>query len=207
MGSKVSAPEATAESLDSTTTTITPQDIASSDSISELKLSRDGSRVVYTVAPLYKSGDNKTSALWLADTFVDDSARQITLGVNRDFSPSLHPTSPSQVYFLSDRDEAGGAVNLYTISVDDDTNDTKKFDETATAVIELGDREEVASYSISPDGLFLAFILETKELKKGEKERIEVWRENTNLKTLNLVDLSDKTKRYISRLIHELYPG
>ncbi|KAH9477819.1 putative peptidase YuxL [Psilocybe cubensis] len=203
MGSTTSAPEPTAESPDSQTK-ITPQDIASSDGISELKLSRDGSRVVYTVAPLYKAGDNKVSALWLADTFADESARQITLGGHRNFSPAFHPTSPSQVYFLSDRDEAGGVAHLYTITVTDrDSLDTKKIDETATPVVELGDRQGVSFYSISPDGRFLAFILDTKTSKKGEKEKIEVWRENVNFKTLNLIDLTDKSKSFRNLLSNQ----
>ncbi|PPQ87670.1 hypothetical protein CVT25_011437 [Psilocybe cyanescens] len=201
MSTKIPTPSATTESSESKSTMITPQDVASSDSISQLKLSKDGSRLVYTVAPLYKEGENKTSALWLADTFVDGSARQITLGVHRDFSPSFHPTSPSQIYFLSDRDEAGGSAHLYSINVD--TEDTKKSDETAAPVVELGDRQEVTSYSISPNGHFLAFILEMKALKKGEKEKIQVWRENVHFKTLNLVDLRARTKSFRNMLPHQ----
>ena len=75
------------------TTAITPQDAVSGESVKELKLSKDGSRVIYTVGPRYKSGDHKTSALWLAETFVEGSAHQITPGTNCDFSPSFHPTS------------------------------------------------------------------------------------------------------------------
>jgi Tol biopolymer transport system component len=173
------------------TTAITPQDAVSGERVTELKLSKDGSRVIYTVGPNYKSGDHKTSALWLAETFVEGSARQITSGTYHDFSPSFHPTSSTQIFFLSDRDEAGGSAHLFSMSL----TGTDSYAETGVKpVVELGDLQGVASYSISPNGFFIAFTIETKASKKGDKEFISVWRENKYYKTLNLLDLRQASK-------------
>ena len=182
-------------SAGSSTTPISPQDAASAESVKELKLSKDGSRVIYTVGPMYKSGDHNTSALWLAETFVEGSARQITPGTHRDFSPSFHPKSSEQIFFLSDRDEAGGSAHLFTTSL---TGTTDSYAETSVnRVVELGDLQGVASYSVSPNGSFIAFTIETKASKKGEKEIISVWRENNCYTTLHLVDLSQSSKTFV----------
>ena len=181
-------------SASGSTTAITPQDAVSGESITELKLSKDGSRVIYTVGPKHKPSDHKTSALWLAETFVEGSARQITPGTNRDFSPSFHPTSSSQIFFLSDRDEAGDSAHLFSMSL----TGTDSYAETGVKpVVQLGDLQGVASYSISPNGFFIAFTMETKASKKGDKEVISVWRENKYYNTLNLVDLGQASKTFV----------
>ncbi|KDR72629.1 hypothetical protein GALMADRAFT_270592 [Galerina marginata CBS 339.88] len=176
---------------DGSATAITPQDIASAESVQELKLSKDGSRVIYTVGPIYKSGDHNTSALWVAETFVEGSARQITSGTNCDFSPSFHPTSSNQIFFLSDRDEGGGSAHLFTMFL----SGADSYAETSVkAVLELEDLQGLASYSVSPNGNFIAFTVETKSSKKGEKEAISFWRENKHYNTLNLLDLRQSSK-------------
>jgi hypothetical protein len=177
-----------------TTTTINPQDAVSGDSVKELKLSKDGSRVIYTVGPKHKSGDHNTSALWLAETFVEGSTRQITPGTNRDFSPSFHPMSSTQIFFLSDRDEAGGSAHLFSKSL---TGTDSYVESSVEPVVELGDSQGVASYSVSPNGHFIAFIMETKASKKGDKEVISVWRENKYYNTLNLIDLRQSSKTFV----------
>ena len=55
------------------------------------------------------------------------------------------------------------------------------YAETVKPVVDLGDLEGVVSYSISPNGFFIAFIIETKASKKGDKEVISVWREKKKL--------------------------
>ena len=190
----LSSPPFGSVGVSTTSTGISPQDAVSGESVKELKLSKDGSRVIYTVGPRHKSGDHKTSALWLADTFVEGSARQITPGTNRDFSPSFHPTSSTQIFFLSDRDEAGGSAHLFSMSL----AGTDSYTETGVKpVVELGDLEGVVSYSISPNGFFIAFTIETKASKKGDKEVISVWRENKYYNTLNLLDLRQASKTFV----------
>lgn len=172
------------------TTPITPEEVASSDTISDLRLSKDGTRVIYTSGPLYKAGEHKVSALWVADTFVRGSARQITSGANRDYAPSFHPHSSTEIYFLSDRDKPGGSIHLFRASVDlERLGSGSDWNLVVQPVVTLGDRQSVGSYSISPDGRYLAFTVEEKALMKGEKEIIQIWRENKNFQTLNIVDL------------------
>ncbi|RDB17005.1 putative peptidase YuxL [Hypsizygus marmoreus] len=164
---------------------ITPQDVASSDGITDLRLSRDGSRVVYTSGPLYKTGNNRTSALWLAETTIENSARKITTGDSHDYAPSFHPKA-SQIFFLSDRHEVGGAIQLYTLSFD------------ATSFTEANrithSRYPVLSYSISPDGNFVAFTLKSSSSEQNDKEPISVWRENLGFDALHFIDLRDSSK-------------
>ncbi|KAF8970199.1 Alpha/Beta hydrolase protein [Flammula alnicola] len=164
-----------------TSTRINPEDIGSADRIEGLRLSKDGARVVYAVGPSYNSGEHSTSALWLADTFVEESARQITSGAYHDHSPSFHPTS-SKIFFLSDRFVPGGLNNLYSLSI-------SASEEEDVRITDLEDDRGIVSYSISPDGNFIAFTLETKKVKKGEKEPIIVWRQDEIYVTLHLMDL------------------
>lgn len=170
---------------------ITPQDIASSDGIAGLKLSKDGSLVVYTVGPQYKTAHYQTSVLWLAETSVENSARQITSGAAHNYSPSFHPNG-SQIFFLSDRHKAGGLPQLYHFSL------SATEDVAINPITALDNSCAVTSYSISPDGNFVAFTLQKQAPVAAENEPITVWRENQNYGTLNLVDLRDSTKRWVS---------
>lgn len=167
---------------------ITPEQIASAEKIDgDPKLSKDGVRVVYSAGPTYKAGDHMTSAIWIAETFQEGSARQLTDGTHRDYSPSFHPTSSwARIFFLSDREDAGGLAQLFSLPLDESQ-------ENIIRITNLDKEHGVASYAISPNGDFIAIVVEALKSKKGEKETITIWREEKKEKynTLQLIDLRE----------------
>ncbi|CCL99695.1 uncharacterized protein FIBRA_01716 [Fibroporia radiculosa] len=165
----------------------TAHEVVSGDVISDLRLSKDAAKVVYCVAPHYKSGDHKTSALWLAETSLENSSRKITSGSSRDSSPRFHPTS-SYIYFLSDRLKVGGPTQIYRIPCDA-TPETDPI-----LVLPLNQSRTVNAFAISQDGKYIAFIGKPHSDKSDLKDPIAVWREEKDFASLFLVDLQDETK-------------
>lgn len=164
-------------------TPITPEELAGAEHIEDLKISKDGANVVYVVRPAHKLGEHVASALWSAETFREESAQQVTSGTYRDYSPSFHPTS-SRVFFLSDREDAGGLSQLFSLSLE-------KSESSVVRITDLDKEHGVVSYSVSPNGYFVAFIVEVKKPKKDGKDPIVVWREQEQdaYTTLQLIDL------------------
>ncbi|KAI0946497.1 hypothetical protein AcW1_009944 [Taiwanofungus camphoratus] len=167
---------------------LTPQDIASSDRIFDLKLSKDVSRAAYCVGPCYRPGDRYTSALWIAETHREDSAKKITSGTAHDHSPSFHPHS-SDIFFLSDRHSLGGATHIYSLPLDATLRSEPK------AITSLDESVTITSYSISPDGNYVAFVSRNAPKNSGPKAAVEVWREKTNCGSLHLLHL-DSSRSY-----------
>ncbi|KZT10026.1 alpha/beta-hydrolase [Laetiporus sulphureus 93-53] len=168
---------------------LTAEEVVSADVISSLKLSEDGSRVVYCVSPHYKTGDNSVSALWIADTSKDNSARKLTSGAAHDHSPCFHPRL-SEIYFLSDRAKAGDASHIYKLAGD------ATMESEPERVGALHVEQSVLSFSICSDGKYIAFIgprhHETHEA--NDKPVGEIWRKNANFDGLFLLDLQDPKK-------------
>ncbi|KAH9924710.1 Alpha/Beta hydrolase protein [Fomitopsis serialis] len=163
---------------------ITPVEMANMPAIHSPKLSWDGKYVVYCVGTNFRAGDHSTVALWVADTSVENSARQITSGEKNDYAPSFHPSS-RMIYFLSDRQKAGGPAKIYRISVD--------------AHLEEG--QGISSYEVSPDGNSIAFTATNNSDTKDSqtKEVFKIWREKSGLASLYVADLrhSDETPRVL----------
>ncbi|KAH9924709.1 Alpha/Beta hydrolase protein [Fomitopsis serialis] len=174
---------------ESLTSPLTAEEVAGTDTISSLNLSTDGLRVIYSVGPHYRTGDHATSALWVADTSVENSATKITLGDNHDYMPSFHPTS-GDVYFLSDRLEAGGPAKIYRLPLH----------AAATAephlAVDLEKGQGVSSYEISPDGKFVAFTMKDNKRDKDRqpKNDIRIWRDKSDLAALYVADLDGDRK-------------
>ncbi|TDL18779.1 hypothetical protein BD410DRAFT_806328 [Rickenella mellea] len=141
----------------------TPKNIASSESLGGLKISPDGSKVVYQVSPAQEGEKPPTSALWIADTAKAQSARQLTSGEFGDHSSVFHPDG-ERVVFLSDRHK--GPPQLYTLRLG-----------VGEAVPVLGNNNSkrgVGRFAISPDGGFIAFSSidePTEEDGRRKKER------------------------------------
>lgn len=161
---------------------LTPKEIVATDGISGLKLSRNGSWVVYTVGPKYKAGDHATSALWVAETAKEESARKITSGKYQDNEPAFHPNT-LEIFFLSDRHKAGGASQLYRLPFPVDDTDP-------TPVTPLSNEKGVSSFSISPDGSYVAFVSQDEDAQSNETAvDAEVWGEKKGLGRLRVIDL------------------
>ncbi|KAH9839910.1 alpha/beta-hydrolase [Rhodofomes roseus] len=164
--------------------TLTAEEVTGTDTLSSLHLSLDGSRVVYCVGPHYRAGDHTTSALWVADTAVQNSARQITSGDSHDYAPSFHPTS-GDIYFLSDRPNADGVTKIYRVAAHT-TADTEP-----SLVVDLAEGQSVSNYELSPDGRFVAFTAKSTKGGKdqGHKSANRIWRDKGDLASLYVVDL------------------
>ncbi|KAJ7153510.1 alpha/beta-hydrolase [Mycena crocata] len=158
---------------------ITPQDIANADQINSLCLSTAGDRVVYCVGPAFRTKDaHKTQALWLADTSVANSARQITSGLFYDRNPTFDPKS-GDIFFLSDRHKAGGKPQIYRIAC-------AAFGGDAIPLTPTANTSGVSAYAVAPNGRWLAYISADEETE----EDVIIWRAPKKLGRLRILDLS-----------------
>lgn len=89
-----------------------------------------------------------TSELWIADTDVADSARQLTDGLFNDRAAVFHPDGDS-IVFLSDRKRPGKSKDLYRLRL------SKLEDGCCPQLLDLG--RSVQNYELSPDGQSIAF--------------------------------------------------
>ncbi|KZT65761.1 alpha/beta-hydrolase [Daedalea quercina L-15889] len=160
---------------------LTAEEVAGTVAISSLTLSPDGQHVAYCVGPRYRTGDHTTSALWIARTSVEESARQITSGSTHDYAPSFHPTS-GDIYFLSATPEAGGISKIYRLP-GNATTDTEP-----TGAVDLMEGQSVSSYEISPDGITIAFTAKTSKADE-KRNTIRIWRDKSDRASLYLADL------------------
>lgn len=172
-------------------TMFTAEEMAAVESISALTLSEDTSRALYCVEPVHRPGKNTTSALWLAETAVEHSARQITSGAFHDFSPKFHPQT-SEVFFLSDRHNLGGPVQLYQFKLSALGGDP-------IPLTPLTNEKGVSSFAFSPNGKYVAFI--SPDETNHEVDRLahaaKIWNEKKDLGRLRLIELSDETKQRV----------
>ena len=163
---------------------LTPKEIAAADEITGLRLSADASWVVYSVGPVNRPGEHVTSALWLAHTNVEGSAKQITSGEFHDHSAQFHPDG-SVVYFLSDRHNAGKSSHIYRLAIPSSEGDP-------IPITLPADVEAVISFSISPDGKYVAFISPDKPISNEGTEYVpyvQIWGEKKALGRVRLIEL------------------
>ncbi|KAJ7607398.1 alpha/beta-hydrolase [Roridomyces roridus] len=167
---------------------ITPQTIANGDQIDRLVLSPTGERVVYGVGPWFRGKDeHKTQALWLADVGVQNSTRKITTGLFYDRDPAFDPKS-GDIFFLSDRHKAGGAAQIYRLSVAAFGGDPVPLTPTKNV-------KGVSSFKISPDGRWLAYVSPDEPEDKDEESKdsyVIVWQAPKDLGRLRLLDLASQ---------------
>ena len=148
------------------------------------RLSPDGRRVIYTLAPLSKA-DDETSALWLALTDGTTAPRQFTAGTAHDHSPQWSPDG-LHLAFLSDRANRG-TDQLYLISAHGGE---------ARPLTDTENESAVQAFSWSPVGDRIAFLSSdepTEEAKRRDKERDDarVYGERVPYARLRLVSVAD----------------
>lgn len=131
-----------------------PEKIASSPKIRDVKISPDGRRILYQVQPFYRVSEITTSQLWLAETDSAHSARQLTNGDFNDRAGVWHPDG-KRVFFLSDRHEAGKAGHIFVMTIGREG----QIESEATAFSKGFEDKNVQKFEISPDGNFVAFVV------------------------------------------------
>lgn len=161
---------------------LTPEEMAAVDVITGLTLSKDGVWLAYCFEPVYRPGDHKTSAIWLAEPASENSAKQLTSGLFRDFNPAFHPTS-SDILFLSDRHKPGGKSQIYQLKC------SSPYGGDPIPLTPLANKKGVSSFAISPHGKYIAFVSADEPAdKKDATGDAEVWNEKKDLGRLRIID-------------------
>ncbi|MBV9453188.1 MAG: S9 family peptidase [Rubrobacter sp.] len=169
-----------------------PEQLAGQKRPSDVRISPDGSWVVFVVRPFAKEGEHAVSDLWISP-FSDGELRRFTSGDWLDEAPRPSPDG-SRLAFLSDRAERG-KKSLYAISIDGGEA-LRIFDE-------QGDVQEP---SWSPDGLSVAVLFkepqaqEDKEDKEGKEQRddAKVWDAHYRYQRLWVIDIESLEARPVS---------
>lgn len=120
--------------------------------------------VVYTLVPGAKSGEHKTSSLWLAEFGKNSSARQITSGKFHDRKPKWSPDG-DRIAFLADREKTGKSCGIYILSISGGE---------AYPITPVENEKTISSFEWSPNGQFIAYLSadeKTTEKKKSEEEK------------------------------------
>lgn len=154
----------------------------------EVRLSPDGSRIVYSVKPFTQKSERTVSTLWIAETGKENSARQFTSGLFNDESPQWSEDGTS-IAFKSDRASPGKSVAIYVIPADGGE---------ACAVTPIQNERHIAKFAWAPAaaqlGNYIAYLSadeKTDEQKDKEKEKddAKVWGEKWNYRRLRRVDV------------------
>ncbi|KAJ6489519.1 Alpha/Beta hydrolase protein [Mycena vitilis] len=124
--------------------------ISASGKVREIRISPDGTHVVYQNQHQYKVGLSTEAELWVAQTNVPGSARLLT-GSGGSFNGGVvfHPDG-RRIVFLSDRDTPGKAGAMYILDY------ATASEETEPEAIKTG--KTVQGFDISPDGKWIAFL-------------------------------------------------
>ncbi|KAF9446012.1 alpha/beta-hydrolase [Macrolepiota fuliginosa MF-IS2] len=142
-----------------------PSQIASEDKIRDVRISPDGSLILYQVTEFYRSGNRTLSALWIAETNKENSAVQLTSGEFNDRGGIFHPDG-TRILFLSDREAPGKASHIYTLALGQPPlvdyrgyhrDGTPGDDAKPEPRILTSEFNRVQGFEISPDGNQVAF--------------------------------------------------
>ena len=122
----------------------------------DVRISPDGTKVVYSVSSIGKTGDHELSSLWIADVTKEHSARQLTSGLFNDVSPQWLPTQGGKetnlstcIAFISDRAKVGESSAIYVI----DLHGGEPY-----PITRAQNKKKIAAFKWSPRGDFIAFI-------------------------------------------------
>jgi dipeptidyl aminopeptidase/acylaminoacyl peptidase len=153
MSTPTASPSSTAE--------VTPEQLVDIETPTEVKISPDGSCLVYTLCPSSRKGAHKTSSIWIASCDQKHSARQFTLGGFNDRQPQWSPDGKS-IIFLSDRMKASKSCAIFKLSI---------LGGEAYAITPAENEQSISRIKFSPDGCFIAYLsADEKSMEKAFKE-------------------------------------
>ncbi|KAK7023922.1 peptidase-S9 domain-containing protein [Favolaschia claudopus] len=138
--------------------------ISASGKVREIRISSDGTHIVYQNQHQYKVGASTETELWVAEADVPNSARLLAAGGFFNGGTVFHPDG-KRIVFLSDRDSPGKAGTMYTLNFATDTADT------VPEAIKTGGKT-VQGFDISPDGEWIVF-LSPAETSEAYKTRVK----------------------------------
>jgi dipeptidyl aminopeptidase/acylaminoacyl peptidase len=168
----------------------------------ELALSPDGRLVAFVAAPVGRREEHTQSAVWLAESDAEESARRFTSGTAEDKSPCFAPDG-SALYFLSDREERKVA-QLYRIHLGG--GEAERLTE---------GKPGVSAYAPLADGTRV--VLLSADAPSEDDERRERERDDANVfgdwkpQRLRLLDLETRETRTLAapgeRHVHSVVPA
>jgi dipeptidyl aminopeptidase/acylaminoacyl peptidase len=129
-------------------TSLTAEALVDLEKPKDVRLSPDGSRVVYSTSPMGRRGKHTISSIWIADVGKEFSARQITSGLTNDVMPQWSLNGES-IAFISDRAEPGESSAIYFLSM--------KGGE-AYPMTSPRNHKTITSFGWSPDGKYIAYL-------------------------------------------------
>jgi dipeptidyl aminopeptidase/acylaminoacyl peptidase len=165
---------------------LTPEQTLERRGISELELSPDGARMVFTVAEPVKDTARQRN-LWLLDV-EHGSVRQLTFSTKSDSSPRWAPDGRT-IAFLSDRD---GAAQLYLLPMGG--GEAERI---------TNHKDRIESFRWSPDGQRLAFLMpEAKsdawQQRDKDKDDAHVAEKEERLSRVWMVEVGSRATRPIT---------
>ena len=148
---------------------LTPEALVDLPVPRDIRISPDGTKVVYVVSSIAKAGEHEVSSLWIADVGKEHSARQLTSGLSHDEIPQWDPTqngddtsASDRIAFVSDRAKAGESSAIYVISISGGE---------AYPITKADNKKKIAAFKWDWSGHCIAFI--SPDEKSSEQESID----------------------------------
>jgi dipeptidyl aminopeptidase/acylaminoacyl peptidase len=154
-----------------------------------VRISPDGTRILFTLRPASKSGEHAEAAIWAVD-FESGEPFQFSSGTAEDEDPQWSPDG-SRVAFLSDRAERG-KTSVYVMPA------------AGGEAVRVFDQEgEMGSLAWSPDGTSLSVLFtepetEEEKKKKEEKDDVNVWDTDYKYRRLWIIDVESHQAKCVS---------
>jgi dipeptidyl aminopeptidase/acylaminoacyl peptidase len=153
-------------------------------------ISPDGCWVVYVVAPVGRSAERRSCAMWLAAPDGSSPPRKLTAGTAADFGPRWAPDSAS-VFFLSDRT---GSPQLHRIRLDG-----------GEALVLTDWRGDISDAWPLADGRLVVVVATDEPTEEDERRRAErddafVWGQQLRWGRLRLLHLDTGELRTVDGL-------
>ena len=142
-------------------TELTPEALFELEVPKNIKISPDGSQVVYQLQAPFRKGKHALSSIWLADVHKEHSARQLTSGLFNDKEPQWSPDGQT-IAFISDRAKQGESSAIYLIRPDGGE---------AYAITGGDNKKGIASFKWSPSDQFIAFLSADEESAEDKKKK------------------------------------
>ena len=134
----------------------------------DVRISPDGSKIIYSVSPMARAGKHERSSLWIADVHREYSARQLTSGLFNDVSPQWCPSEDNSggsscIAFISDRAKLGESSTIYLI----DLGGGEPY-----PITKAENEKKIAAFKWSPKGSSIAYTSadETSAEKKAQDD-------------------------------------